>query len=246
MAAGSGSPRTPSGAPGGGVPATLIAEHRALWEQAAARGDQVLSAAAQGRWPQAELERLLGYLRSEMLRQATAEEWRLFPELEATAELDRLVRDHVRLRAAVDRLEQAAGGQETRSPASVAVVVRDVLAVLKDHLGAEEQLLAAAAGARGLSPGAVAAVCAHSHAWYPLTEGSVVDVDALPADQAVQACVDRVLRLGRDEQIELSSSRDPRQVWQRVHRLDPEGYGFEFLENGPERWRVKVTRRSES
>src|SRR6266702_4342666 len=49
--------------------------------------------------------------------------------------------------------------------------------------------------------------------WYPLTEGPVVDLDALPLGQAVAAAVDRLLRMHRGEQLELQSGTDLDQVW---------------------------------
>ena len=41
------------------------------------------------------------------------------------------------------------------------------------------------------------------HEWYPLTEGPVIDLGALPAGQAVAAAVARLLRLGGGGQVAL-------------------------------------------
>ena len=81
------------------------------------------------------------------------------------------------------------------------------------------------------------------HQWYPLTEGPVIDLDALPAGQATDAAVDRLLRLHRGERVELRSASDPCPVWRRMDGLSPGGYGFAYLQEGPGRWRVQVTRR---
>ena len=71
----------------------------------------------------------------------------------------------------------------------------------------------------------------------------MVDLDALPSGQVADAAVDRLLRLRSGEQVELQSSRDPWPVWQRMNDLYPGRYGFAYLQEGPERWRVRVTRR---
>ena len=83
----------------------------------------------------------------------------------------------------------------------------------------------------------------HPHEWYPLTEGPVVDLDALPAGQAVAAAVDRLLRMGRGERVELQSGADLDPVWREISELSPNGYQFTGLQNGPNRWRMQVTRR---
>ena len=76
-----------------------------------------------------------------------------------------------------------------------------------------------------------------------LTEGPVIDLDALPAGQAVDAAVHRLLRLRRGEQVELHASTDPHLVWRQLDVLSPGGYGFAYLQDGPDRWRMQVTRR---
>jgi hypothetical protein len=62
----------------GDPPPTLAEEHALLLEQVAIRAQDVLTAAAGNRWPAQELQRLLGYVRAEVLRQAEDEEMLLF------------------------------------------------------------------------------------------------------------------------------------------------------------------------
>ena len=83
----------------------------------------------------------------------------------------------------------------------------------------------------------------HPHEWYSLTEGPVVDLDALPSDQAVAAAVDRLLRMRRGEQVELQSGAGLDPVWREISELSPDGYQFTVLQDGPPRWRMEVTRR---
>ena len=57
----------------------LADEHGQLLRQVAIRTDALLAAAASGGWPAEELHALLGYLSTEVLRQAADEEAFLFP-----------------------------------------------------------------------------------------------------------------------------------------------------------------------
>jgi uncharacterized protein (DUF2249 family) len=103
--------------------------------------------------------------------------------------------------------------------------------------------LLAAASRPATAPGITAAT-GRRHEWYPLTEGPVIDLDALPPGQAVAAAVDRLLRVRRGEQIELRSGTDISPVWREMDQLSPGRYRFAVLQEGPDRWRMQVTRRS--
>lgn len=158
-------------------PLTLAEEHMLLLWQVAARAEQLLTEAADGRWPGAELAALAGYAQAEVLRQISDEETLLFPAA-PTRQAAALARDHTRLRSAAELLARVAAGEQQMSPAQVAAVVRDFATQLERHLWAEENLLAPRRAPRGV-PG-TAALGGHPHEWYPLTEGPVVDLDALP------------------------------------------------------------------
>jgi uncharacterized protein (DUF2249 family) len=221
-------------------PLTLTEEHVLLLWQVTARAEVLLTAAADGRWPAAELAALAGYARAEVLRQASDEEALLFPAASAR-EVARLARDHARLRSAADLLARAAAGEQPMSLAQVATATRDFATQLERHLRAEDSLLASQRSPQGV-PG-TAALGGHPHEWYPLTEGPVVDLDALPLGQATAAAVDRLLRMRRGEQVELQSGADLDPVWREISELSPGGYRFTVLQDGPDRWRMQVTRR---
>lgn len=221
-------------------PQTLGREHALLLTQVTVRAGDVLMATAGGRWPSGELRALVDYLRAEVLRQAEDEEWLLFPTSRA-ARFAPLERDHVRLRAHVEALEEAASGTGTHSRAEVAALTRDLLAQLKRHLAAEETALAEVDAPDEIP--ATASAVTHQHGWYSLTEGPVIDLDRLPPDEMVDAAVDRLQRLRRGEQVELRSCHDIEVVWQRMDQLEPGRYGFDYLQDGPNEWRVQVTRR---
>lgn len=221
-------------------PLTLADEHVLLLWQVTARADELLTAAADGRWPGAELAALAGYAQTEVLRQASDEETLLFPAASAR-EVTGLARDHARLRSAAELLARAAAGEQPMSAEQVVIAARDFVVQLERHLRAEEALLASGRVLQDV-PG-TAALGRHQHEWYSLTEGSVVDLDALPQDQAVAAAVDRLLRMCRGEQLELQSGTDLNPVWREISELSPGGYRFTVLEDGPPRWRMQATRR---
>jgi uncharacterized protein (DUF2249 family) len=224
-------------------PATLGEEHALLMRELTARADPVLHEADEGRWPESQLRELLNYLHLEVLRQVTDTEWLLFRTThQATEELARLRQDHLELRVAVDVLTQAAataGGADGLSPRQLAAAIRDLLAQFDGHLTAEQQLLATA----GTATPSTASLGSQPHEWYPLTEGPVIDLDQLPGAPGIDAAFSRLLRLAPHEQVELRSSSDPSPLWQRLFRTDPGGYGMTYLERGPRRWRLHITRR---
>jgi uncharacterized protein (DUF2249 family) len=222
-------------------PLTLTDEHALLLEQVAIRAEDVLTAAAGNRWPAQELRRLLGYVRAEVLRQAGDEEMLLFAPCGASTGLARLKRDHVRLRRATEVLERAAAGEAVWPLGRVAAVTRDLVCQLERHLAEEERLLAT--GGLHRQQQAVACLSGRPHEWYPLTEGPVIDMDALPPGQLIDAMIDRLLRLDGGEQVELCSGRDPWRVWRQMDDISPARFGFVYLEDGPDLWRVRVTRR---
>ena len=221
-------------------PLTLAEEHVLLLWQVTARADELLTAVARGRWPRVELAALADYARAEVLRQASDEEMLLFPSASARIATG-LARDHARLRAAADLLARAAAGEQPMSSRQVAVAARDFVALLERHMRAEDNLLASRRAPRGV-PGTVT-LGGRPHGWYPLTEGPVVDLDALPKDQAVAAAVDRLLRMRHGEQVELQSGTELNPVWREISELSPDGYRFTVVQDGPPRWRMQVTRR---
>ena len=221
-------------------PLTLAEEHVLLLWQVTASAEKLLGTAERGQWPGAELAALAGYARAEVVRQVSDEEALLFPAVPAQV-VAGLARDHVRLRAAAELLARAAAGEQPMSLAQLAAAVRGFITQLERHLRNEEDLLASGRTPQDV-PGTVT-LGGHPHEWYLLTEGPVIDLGALPRNQAVAAAVDRLLRMRRDEQVELRSGSDLDQVWQQLSDLSPDGYQFTVLQEGPDRWRMQVTRR---
>ena len=124
-------------------PLTLGEEHVLLLWQVTARAEELLTAVDSGRWPAAELAALAGFARTEVLRQASEEEARLFPDVPAQHATG-LTRDHARLRSAAELLTRAATGEQFMSAAQIAAAVRDYVAQFERHLRNEECLTASA------------------------------------------------------------------------------------------------------
>jgi uncharacterized protein (DUF2249 family) len=223
-----------------GRPQTLADEHVQLLWQVTARVQDLLTAAANGRWPGAELAGLADYAQAEVLRQASEEEALLFPAASAQ-QVSKPARDHVRLRSAADLLARSAEGELPLSPDQLAAVARNFVDQLERHMRSEENLLAS--GHRPWTVPGTAALSGHRHEWYPLTKGPVADLDTIRPCQAVSAAVGRLLRLRRGEQIELRASASLDPVWLEISRLSPGSYQFVSLQDGPARWRMRVTHR---
>ncbi len=219
-----------------GAHAKLTDQHAHLLRQVSDRAERLYAVTAQNRWPERELAALADYLRAEVIRQVRDEERLLFPSYDVTPGLSRLTRDHVRLRAGIDAIEGAARGEHC-SPAQIATITRDLLTQLESHFRTASEEFG------GHEAPATSSLGAHPHHWYPLTEGPVIDLDLLPADQAFDAVSARLRRLGHRERLDLCSGTDPDQLCRRLSAAERD-YGFAYEEMGPNRWRVQVTRRA--
>lgn len=222
--------------------ATLSDEHVLLLAEVTSRSAALLVQTDQDRWPQRELHVLLDYLHLEVLRQIVDEEWLLFRDYhDDPQDLDQLCRDHLELRRMIETLADVAGAAGPHVPAELAATTRNLVAKLGAHIAAEEQVLGGDLDVPSPSgPGRI------PHAWYALTDGPLLDLDELRGPQGVDAALGRLLRLHRGGQVDLQASTDPLPIWRRLAAADPHGYGFDYLQQGPPRWRVRVTRRSDS
>ena len=218
---------------------TLRAEHDLLRREVTARAEGVLSEADAGRWPRQQLRQLLDYLHLEVLRHIIDEEWLIFRmSHHAPEDLAPLRQDHLDLRGTIEELADMAGRGVDGSATELSRTTRDLLVRLDDHIRAEQDLLTA----HDEMP-STAILGSRPHAWYDLTEGPVINLAELPGPLGVDAVMSRLLRLRRGEQVELRANTDPAPVWRRLAMADPGGYGFSYLAQGPEQWRVQVTRR---
>jgi uncharacterized protein (DUF2249 family) len=221
----------------------LAAEHAVLLQEVRQRERAVRAALGAGAWPVADIEALVAYLRYEVLDQAVNEERLLFPRTSGGlvgSGMHGLVEDHVRLRDLTDRLVAAGTADEgRRNPRALVDLLDDVEELLDRHMRAEQALLA---------PTTTAGVEAYRrpfrcHLWFPLTEGAELDLDVLPLEFAHRAALERFTRLRPGERLRIRSGRELESLWNVLACGRPGEFGWAYLEEGPDQWRVEVTRR---
>lgn len=122
---------------------TLASEHHQLLRDVRRRAVPILVAVDARIWPAAELDTLLAFVRTTVLRQLAAEEELLYPTGIAAAPLAELSADHVRLHELANDLERA--GVSPCPLPELTVLVIDLVATLGHHLLEEEAVLAALA-----------------------------------------------------------------------------------------------------
>jgi len=223
---------------------TLADEHRVLWHEIEVRRAEVLRALGGGDWPVPQLVRLVDYLRSELLDQAVNEERLLFPLTSGQRTepgVAQLLEDHVDLRDATNALAGlATAPDDARDPARIVAVLDDLDEVLERHLDAEEAFLSATGG-WGITSGRRPF---RPHEWYPLTEGPVLDADALPPEAATDLVLERLSRMRPGDQVEIRSSTRLRTLEGAFQRRGMTAdYGWTVDEDRPGRCRVRIIRR---
>jgi uncharacterized protein (DUF2249 family) len=209
---------------------------RILW-QATARADALMADLARGRDTDGDLASFLGFLREVVLARITDEDRHILPALRAQAGsetvLQELAQQHLQLRSDIEDLASAAQDEPAREER--ARMVRRLLRHLEAHLAAEASLLHTVNADRQW--------VAANH-WFALTEGPVIDVDALRPDQADGAVLNRLTRLAPCERLELRGTRDPHPLWLRLQQRDPGGYSWEATQDDVSGWSVQVMRRA--
>ena len=223
----------------------LAGEHALLLRDVRRRAEPVLALIAAHVWPDAELRTLIRFVRTDVLRQASDEEVLLFPT-GAAAPFTELTADHVRLHGLADRLETA--HPATCSLSELRRLVEQLLGAFEYHLLAEEAALAALADTRADVP-AAADLRSGAQVWLSPDDAPVlIELDVLPPEQAVQLCIERLLRLWAGQSAEVRSSRgiDLQQVCRWLRDFDSTGYGFAWQPAGGHSSSLRVTRRRSS
>lgn len=216
---------------------SLADEHRALLRDVRRRADAALTLIDARVWPEAEVDTLVRFLRTRVLRQASDEEVLLYPR-GASAPLAELSDDHVRLHELTERLGRA----DARSCplADLRALVELVLAVLQRHLAAEQALLAALPDVPSDPPATTSA-----GSWLP-TSDEPVYLTLTADDDATDLCVERLVRLRPGEHAVVRSDRSAtlERVCRWLHRFDPTGYGLQRRDPHDNLSELLVTRRN--
>jgi len=190
---------------------SLAEEHAVLLDEVRRRKRSVLAALGAGQQPRRELAALVAYLRYEVLDQAATEERLLFPATRPGTTHDAvhaLATDHTHIRDVTDRLAECAAVDGSLGPPRA---LRDLLdeldEVLDAHMRAEQSVLGGAPGVESLRwP-------FRCHLWFPITEGTDVDLDDLPTAFAHRAALDRLSRLRPGEDVLVRSRSDLQSLW---------------------------------
>ena len=221
----------------------LADEHAVLLHEVRLRERAVRTALGTGRWPDREIDGLVAYLRYEVLDQAANEELLLFPRTSegfAGSRVHELVEDHVRLRDVTDQLAAAGTANRENDPAALVELLDDLEDFLERHMRTEQAVLGTATtdGVESLRHPF------RCHLWFPLTEGSELDLDVLPRAFAHRAALERFSRLRPGRHLLVRSSSELESLWNALTRGRPGEFGWVYLEEGPEQWRAQVTRRA--
>ena len=208
---------------------------RMLW-QATARADGLMADLARGRDTDDDLASLLGFLREVVLARITDQDRHVLPALRAQAGNEAVLQDtttqHLQLRNDIEDL--ASGAQNDPAREERARMVRRLVRDLEVHVANEAALLHTVNVDRHwVGP---------NH-WYALTEGPVIDIDALRPDQADAAILNRLTRMEPGGGLKLKGTRDPHPLWLRLQQRDPGGYSWEATQDDLGGWSVQVMRR---
>lgn len=185
---------------------TLAGEHARLMRDVTRRAAPVLALLEARAWPHAELGALTVLLRSAVLRQVSDEEVHLFPHDASVPPFAELSADHVRLHSLTAQLEKAHAEPCTRT--ELRVLVNELLDTLRRHLEDEQQVLAALPTADTEVP-AVACLAAANQVWLSGDEPVRIELDRLPAHQASELCIERLLRLRPGQTAEVHARDEP-------------------------------------
>lgn len=207
-------------------PPSLADEHLALLHDVRRRADAAVALIDAHAWPSGELDTLARYLRTSVLRQASDEEFLLYPH-GASAPLAELSGDHVRLHEITGRLECA--NAKSCSLPGLRAHIEELLTVLERHLAAEQAVLSALPDIPS-DPPSTASTAATPGSWLPPTgEPWQIDLGPDPSDDALDLCIERLVRLRPADCAVVRSGSDTalQQVCRWLHRFDPAGYGLE-------------------
>ena len=218
--------------------------------------------AVQGPQASEQAAQLARFLQEELLPHARAEERHLYAAVEpllhragratATMSVDHEVLEgYVRQVAqTIQQLARAAGGGEgAAEPArhQLARLAVELAAVLRLHIQKEERVYLPLVE-QGLSEGEQERLLEAMHQEQrPGAEGhpgvaATLDVRPLPPARRHPLIFDTFDRLAVGQALELVNDHDPRPLYYQFAVERSGEFGWEYLERGPESWRVRIVR----
>jgi uncharacterized protein (DUF2249 family) len=203
-------------------------EHSVLLWQTCAYADDLSDAARSGRRLTPAYDAMLEFLHYRLLPYLRDEERDLPPaRLRDDHMLQLLLTDHDRLRADVDNIESSRT-RRVLTLATDAFVDR-----LDRHVRREDAWI---------RPADTAVPDIESWA-LPLLLDDQIDVDALPSQHRTTLLRRRLTWLRCGETVHLDSGSDLHPIWRALHAAGHATYAWVYEEDGPTRWRARITRR---
>jgi uncharacterized protein (DUF2249 family) len=216
--------------PGALADASIRDEHSVLLWQACAFAGDLRDAIGTGQRLAVTHDAMLKFLRYRLLPYLDYEERELPPTRLRDDKLRRLLlADHDRLRADVASIEAC------RTTRVLALAVEAMLDRLDRHLLREESWLRKPMGQPGNTQPCDWAL--------PLLFTDVIDLDALPPEGRDAMVRQRLAWMRPGDTVYLRADRNLHDLWSRLHACSPNSHGWVYEQDGPDQWRVRVTRR---
>ncbi len=209
-----------------------------------------------------ERDELCRWYESVLAPHITAEEQALYSEGSALSEARLLVRsmleEHQVLNAAVSELSGATTALHAAELAAVVQSLFDVHLTKENDLlvpaldqasvplaevldGMHEVLGERAAQETGQAEGSHDGECGcHEH--HDTAQATLLDVRSLPHVQRHQVIFSQLNALEEGESLVLVNDHDPKPVRYQIDTLWPGAYEWTYIESGPDRWGVQITR----
>jgi len=227
----------PSTPPNADVIAAIAHHHAALADQLSALTTAVIDGARSGSFDKAQAD-LVAWFATELLPHARAEETALYSAgslLESTRLLvDAMVAEHRALEVLVTDLGNV------HDAFAVAVAAGSARALFGVHLAKENELLLPALDSAGVDLGA--ALAGMHEILGGTGEPDELDVRTLPHGGRHEIIFARLDRLQPGGRFVILNDHDPKPLRYQTEALWPDLFTWTYLETGPLRWRVEITR----
>lgn len=212
---------------------TLADEHDVLLWQTCSYADEFIDAVHSGHPAARAHDAMLEFAHYRLLPYLTDEERRLpAGELRDDRLAQLLLEDHARIRRGVDNIEAG------RTRQLVALAAEGLVERLDRHIRREETWIT--------SDPAPSEHSSNTSWALPLVFSGAIDLDALPPDTRERLVLQRLDWMRTGETLLLESSRDLHPLWLLDHRRDPHRFAWVYEQDGPTRWRARITRRVEN
>lgn len=211
---------------------TLSEEHSVLLWQTCAYADELIDAVKNRRQRVGPAhDAMLEFAHYRLLPYLADEEHCLPADQLRDSQLSQLLfDDHARIRRGVDNIEAA------RTRQLLAVAADGLVERLDRHLRREEAWV--------IDPTSPTRPAADDWA-VPLLLCDEINIDTLPDEAAPRLVLQRLGWMRDGDVVHLESTRDLHPLWCRQHACDPYSHVWVYERSGPDRWRARVTRRSE-